>query len=176
MARSPKRSRYYVRVARLRVETAVVEVDAANDEEAERRAVSKAQSSATPWSLKPYDPLAYRPHVETMITGDELDPPVKLDRDQGEEMLADVETHYLLLQTSGDVDEGRIVLQPWFVVDEPDLLASDLARDWIAALQHLGVTHMSERLDDLASGSPPKPSDRIFFSAPRRPKPDDEQN
>ena len=102
MARSPKHSRYYVRVARLRVETAIVEVDAVDEEEAERRAAGKARSSATSWSLEPFDAHAYRPHVETMITGDELDPPVKLDRDQGEEMLADVETHYLLLQGTGD--------------------------------------------------------------------------
>jgi hypothetical protein len=59
------------------------------------------------------------------------------------------------------------------VVDQPDLLASDLCREWIAALQSLGLTHMSERLDDLASGGAPKPSDHIIFGAkrPRKPRP-----
>ena len=56
-------------------------------------------------------------------------------------------------------------------VDEPDLLASDLCRGWIDALEDLGLTHLSERLDDLAAGSPPMPSDLVLFNVKRRSPP-----
>ena len=167
MARSPKQSKYYVRVARLRIETQIVEVNAANDDEAERKAVQRAmQMPATARVVEPFDPSVYRPHVETMVTGDDFDPPVQLDHDDALEELAEVETRYLLLTTRSEKDEGDLVLQPWFITDRPDLLASDITRDWIGSLQQLGVTHLSERLDDLAAGSLPQPSDRILFSAP----------
>ena len=66
--------------------------------------------------------------------------------------------------------EGELDLQPWLAVDEPDLLASDLCRGWIDALQELGLTHLSERLDDLTAGSPPMPSDLVLFNVkPRSP-------
>jgi len=41
---------------------------------------------------------------------------------------------------------------------------------WIDALQDLGLTHLSERLDGLAAGSPPLPSDRVLFDVERRPE------
>jgi hypothetical protein len=66
---------------------------------------------------------------------------------------------------SEEEESGHLLLQPWFVTDEPDLMASDLMRDWIASLQDLGLTHMSERLDDLSAGGTPTPSDRILFGA-----------
>lgn len=79
------------------------------------------------------------------------------------------ETRYLLLKANCDGAECDLMLQPWLVVDQPDLLTSDLRRDWLGSLNELGLTHMSERLDDLAGGSPVMPSDRILFS-PRRSK------
>jgi hypothetical protein len=48
------------------------------------------------------------------------------------------------------------------------LLASDLCAEWIGALEQLGLTHLSERLDDLAGGSIPTTSDRILFGARSR--------
>ena len=65
------------------------------------------------------------------------------------------------------------MLQPWLDIDRPDLLTSDLCREWLRSLQELGLTHMSERLDDLAAGSPALPSDRVLFGAKphRKPKP-----
>jgi hypothetical protein len=53
----------------------------------------------------------------------------------------------------------------------PDLLASDLCRGWIDALQELGLIHLSERLDDLTAGSPPIPSDLVLFNVKRRSRP-----
>lgn len=174
MARSPRRSKYYVRVARLRIETAVIEVDAANDDEAGQMALAEAMRlSPKAWTPEPFDDANYGPHVDTMVTGEDFDPPVELNLTDVATLFADTETRYLLLKASGDGYEGDVVLEPWFIVDHPDLLASDLTRDWIAALNRLGVTHLSERLDDLAAGEPAKPSDRILFSAPKPRKPDE---
>lgn len=174
MARNPKRIKYYVRVARPRIETAIVEVMAADDDEARQVALAEAiELPSEAWSAEPFDDANYGPHVDTMVAGEDFDPPVELQSDDAAELLAETETRYLLLKASGDGDEGDVVLEPWFIVDQPDLLASDLTRDWIAALQHLGITHLSERLDDLAAGGPAKPSDRILFSAPRRRKPEE---
>ena len=49
------------------------------------------------------------------------------------------------------------------------MMASDLCNDWIGTLEGLDLTHLSGRLDDLAGGSPPTPSDRILFGV-RSPK------
>ena len=169
MAQSPRRSKYYVRVARPRIEMAVVEVEAVDDEEAEQRAAEEGmQLSDTSWAVEPFDIDSYRPHVDTMVSGDDFDPVVELDRDQTTELLAETAAHYLLLRADCDGGEGEVVLQPWFVVDDPDLLASDLTRDWLRSLEQLRLTYMSERLDDLASGETPKPSDRILFDTPSR--------
>ena len=171
MAQSPRRSKYYVRVARPRIETAVVEVDAVDDDEAEQRALEQAtQLSEASWAIEPFDMGTYRAHVDTMVAGNDFDPVVELDRGQATELLAETATHYLLLRADCDAGEGEVVVQSWFVVDDPDLLASDLTRDWLRSLEKLRLTYMSERLDDLASGETPKPSDRILFDAPTRRK------
>ena len=57
------------------------------------------------------------------------------------------------------------------MVEQPDLLPSDLCRARISALQDLGFTHLSERLDDLAAGSPPLPSDQVLLNVKRRSDP-----
>ena len=125
------------------------------------------------WTSAPFDDASYGPHVDTMVTGEDFDPPAELRAEAAAKLLADIETRYLLLKASGDGDEGNVVLEPWFIVDQPDLLASDLTRDWIAALERLGLTYLSERLDDLAAGGSAKPSDRILFNTPGRRKPDE---
>ena len=90
MAQSPRRSKYYVRVARPRIETAVVEVDAVDDEEAEQRALEQAtQLSEASWAIEPFDMETYRPHVDTMVAGNDFDPVVELDRGQATELLAE---------------------------------------------------------------------------------------
>ena len=62
-----------------------------------------------------------------------------------------------------------MILQPWLIVDDPDLAASDICRDWIGVLEGLGITHLSERLDDLAAGGTAQPSDHVMFG-PKRPR------
>lgn len=166
MESPPKSVKYHVQVVRLRFDAAIIEVQASDDSDAERKAIEQAQRlSDADWQLQPFDHAAYRPHAEAMIAEDELTGPEEV-----EDALAWNETRYLLLKGDCGAGEGDIVLQPWLKTEEPDLLASDLCSDWIGTLEELGLTHLSERLDGLAGGSPPTPSDRILFGvrSPRR--------
>ena len=107
-----------------------------------------------------------------MIADDELES-TNTEHSEGEQaagLLAEAETRYVLLKANCDTAEGDLLLQPWLVIEQPDLLTSDLCREWLGSLNELGLTHMSERLDDLAGGSPFLPSDRILFAPPRRKK------
>jgi hypothetical protein len=161
MPRLPEQVKYYVRVARIRLDTALVEVDASDDGDAEQKAIELARLlPSTGWQLQPFDPAAYRPHVEAMVAQNEL-----LEAEEVENALNRDETRYLLLKGDCGAGEGDVILQPWLNTEEPDLLASDLCVEWIGSLEQLGLTHLSERLDDLAGGSPPTTSDRILFSA-----------
>ena len=73
MATSPKSVRYYVEVARLRLDTAIVEVDASDDGDAEQKAIELARLLPdAEWELQPFDHAAYRPHAEAMIAQYEL--------------------------------------------------------------------------------------------------------
>jgi hypothetical protein len=70
-----RRISHVVRVARIRVETALVEIegDDRNDEEAERQAIEKAESLPDDvWVMQPFDESAYRPHVQSMISREEI--------------------------------------------------------------------------------------------------------
>ena len=170
MARSPKRLKFFVQVARPRIDTDIVEVEATDDDDAEHKALEMVERMPREaWTATPFDPNVYQPHVETMIAEDEFSAMDVPSRERAAELLAETETRYLLLKADCDSAEGVVMLQPWFVVDQPNLLASELCRDWIGSLNELGLTHMSERLDDLAGGSPMMPSDLILFD-PRQPK------
>ena len=107
-----------------------------------------------------------------MISREELAELTKEGR-SADAALADLgeAVHYQILKANCDTGEGELTLQPWLQVDEPDLLASDLCRGWIDALEDLGLTHLSERLDDLTAGSPPMPSDLVLFNVKRRSPP-----
>ncbi|MEQ1716637.1 MAG: hypothetical protein ABL907_11730, partial [Hyphomicrobium sp.] len=60
MTQPPERQKYYVRVARLRIETAVIEVAAATDEDAEQEAIYEAEFlRSEDWSSKPFEPDSY---------------------------------------------------------------------------------------------------------------------
>lgn len=166
---------HLVRVARIRVETAVVEIegDDRDDEDAERQAIEKVESLPDDvWVMQPFDETAYRPHVQSMISREEIAELTQEGRPADAE-LADLSAavQYQLLKANCDTGEGELVLQPWLVVEQPDLLASDLCRAWIGALQDLGLTHLSESLDDLRAGSPPMPSDLVMFNVKRRSPP-----
>jgi hypothetical protein len=173
--RNRNRVSHLVRVARIRIETAVVQIeeDDRDDEEAERQAIETAASLPDDvWVMQPFDEGAYRPHVQSMISRDGIAELTEEGR-SAEVELADLgeAIRYQLLKANCDTGEGELVLQPWLEVDEPDLLASDLCCGWIDALQDLGLTHLSERVDDLRAGSPPIPSDLVLFNVKRRSPP-----
>ena len=177
MADQRKQPSHFVQVARIRIETAIFGVDAddGDDADVEREAIETANSIAeADWIMQPFDRASYQPHVQSIISREEKEGLAEIGSTKPAETLVDAsdDIHYLLLKADCATGEGHLVLQPWFVIDEPNLLASDLCREWLASLQELGLTHMSERLDDLASGAQPQPSDKIVFSArrPRKPK------
>ena len=142
----------------------LVEVDASDDGDAEQKAIEQARLlPGAEWELQPFDHAAYQPHAEAMVARDQL-----TDSDVVEDALLRNETRYLLLKDDCETGEGDVIVQPWLNTQEPDLLASDLCAEWIGALEQLGLTHLSERLDDLAGGSLPTASDRILFGARSR--------
>jgi hypothetical protein len=66
---------HLVRVARIRVETAVVKIEGndTDDEDAERQAIEKAEVLPDDaWVMQPFDETAYRPHVQSMISREEI--------------------------------------------------------------------------------------------------------
>ena len=94
MESPPKSVKYHVQVVRLRFDVAMVEVQAFDDSDAERKAIKQAQRlSDFDWQLQPFDDAAYRPHAEAMIAEDELTGPEEV-----EDALAWNEIRYLLLK------------------------------------------------------------------------------
>jgi len=163
--------KFFVKVARPRVDVAMVEVEAVDDHDAEAKALEKAtELPAVAWNTQPFDASDYCSHVQTMVAEDELSGSGTLQEEAAAELGSDDETRYLLLKANCATAEGDLILQPWFKIDHPDLLASDLSHDWLGCIKDLGLTHMSQRLDDLAAGSPPMPSDGILFGARNRKK------
>jgi hypothetical protein len=108
MATSPKYVRYYVQVARLRLDTAIVEVDASDDGDAEQKAIERARLlPGAEWELQPFDHAAYQPQAQAMIAQDEL-----TESEVVEDALRRNETRYLLLKGDCETGEGDIILQP----------------------------------------------------------------
>ena len=173
-----KQPSHFVQVARLRIETTIIGIDAdddADDAGVEREAIDTAQSLAeADWILQPFDRGAYEPHVQSIISREEIAELAETGSKASIKTLVDAneDTRYLLLTADCATGEAKVVLQPWLIVDEPDLLTSDLCKAWLKSLEDLGLTHMSDRLDDLAAGAPRMPSDQILFGpkAPRKPR------
>jgi hypothetical protein len=167
-----------VQVARLRIETTNIGIDAdvgANDAGVEREAIETASSLAEQnWKLLPFDQRTYEPFVQSIISQEELAEMAKIGSKASITTLVDAneETRYLLLKADCATGEATVVLQPWLNVDGPDLLASDLCKGWLMAIEDLGLTHMSDRLDDLGAGAQRMPSDQILLGPkkPRKPK------
>ena len=173
-----KKPSHFVQVAHLRIETTIIGIDAdddADDAGVEREAIETASSLAeADWKRLPFDRGAYEPFVQAIISQAEIAEMAEMGSKAGITTLLDAneDTRYLLLKADCAAGEATVVLQPWLNVDEPDLLTSDLCNAWLMALEKLGLTHMSDRLDDLAAGAPRLPSDKILFGpkAPRKPK------
>lgn len=111
MERRPRLTQYVVQVARLRMETATVEVDAINDEDAKAEAVELAEHLAkSAWKLERFDASAYRPHVQSMISENELREAAEEEDTSSAEDHVDArqQTRYLLLKADCDLVEGDV--------------------------------------------------------------------
>jgi hypothetical protein len=172
------KKRHYAQVARFRIETAIIEFDADEDDArgAEELAVQMANRLAdSEWWLEPFNSEEQAPFVMSVIDDAEAKepfegsiPPETIEPYE----LVDVSsvTRFVLLSGNLDTGEGEFIGQPWLSVDLPNLLISDIARDWIAKLEVLGLTNLSDRLDELREGSPPQPSDLVRFGVAKKRK------
>ncbi len=170
------RKRHNAQVARLRIETALIEYDADEDDAgaAQELAEQKAKGLASSeWRLEPFDGEDQAPFVMSVIDETEA---AELCKDPGPAGpvdpydLVDVVgvTRFVLLSGNLDSGEGEVIGQPWLSADLPDLLISDIAQDWIEELESLGLTNLSERFDELRAGSPPQPSDLVRFGVAKK--------
>ena len=93
LAPSPKRLKFFVQVARLRIDTAIVEVEATDHKDAERKALELVeQLPQEARTTNPFDPNVYKPHLETMIAEDEFSATDVPNRERAADFLADSET------------------------------------------------------------------------------------
>lgn len=176
MPKPRRKLTYHVQLARLRLETTVVtvEIDHHDDDLAADAALARVDAlQAAAWRAQPVIATDYAPFVQAVIAQDELKQRTDDEREIEARIEDEAEVRYILLKANCGTGEGDVVLQPWLLTDQPDLMASDLSRDWIASLEHLGLTHLSERLDNLAARAKPTISDTVLFGArvPRQRKP-----
>lgn len=172
------RKRHYAQVARLRLETAIIEfeADTGNDDGAQQIAEQEAKRlPQSAWRLQPFDRKAYAPFVMSLLDETEVDECQELNprKSVDPHKLVDVSgaTCFTLLSADLDTGEGDLIRQPWLDVDPPSLLLSDIARDWTDKLEALGLTNLADRLDELMEGSQLAPSDLIRFGIAKKKSP-----
>jgi hypothetical protein len=112
---------------------------------AEQKARLLPQSA---WRLEPFNAEDQAPFVLSSVDETEvkearqdLGPMGTVDPHE----LADVidEIRFILLLGNLDTAEGEIICQSWVATDPPNLLISDIARDWVDKLDALGLTDLS---------------------------------
>ncbi len=165
LGRIDMKKRHYAQVALFRIETAFIEFDVDEDDTdaAEKLAEEKAkQLASAEWRPEPFDSEDQAPFVMSITDETEAE---ELCADPYELVDASSVTRFILLSGNLDTGEGEVIAQPWLSVDLPDLLISDIAHDWIEKLEALGLTGLSDRLDELREGSQPQPSDLVRFGA-----------
>jgi hypothetical protein len=169
--------RHYAQVARLRIETAIIEFDADPDDVEGAQKIAEEKAKRLPqssWQLEPFNADDQAPFALSIVDETEFEEAKELDPmgtvDPYE--MADVidEIRFVLLSGNLDTAEGEIIGQPWLATDPPNLLISDIARDWIDKLEALGLTDLSDRLDELREGEQPMPSDLVRFGAAKKMK------
>ena len=147
MESAPKSVKYHVQVVRLRFDAAIIEVDATDDSDAERKAVEQAQRlSDADWQLQPFDHNSYQPHAETMVAEDEL-----MESEEVDDALAWNDTRYLLLK--GRSRQGAIVM-PYANTEAMN-----------KHLEEIMPLPLSRRLEP-SSRTCPRSGDRLCFADP----------
>ncbi len=152
MTDGPEEKRLFrVKLARPVFEIAIVDVEAADHDEARR--LAKRQAPALPdkaW-VGAFDPMKYGHDVQDLTDS--------RDVDEGEidpEALAmtpepDEDVHYALLRADMFSGEGETLLQPW-MIGESKLIITDLAGDWIDALEEIRETDINELFEGTFRG------------------------
>lgn len=116
MSRKTGRISHLVLVARLRIETTIVEIEGCDigDDEAMAEAVEEAECLADEaWTMEPYDQEGYRPHVQSIIAREEFEEMAEHGSTRSAEAWVDARDHtrYLLLMANCGTAEGELILQ-----------------------------------------------------------------
>ena len=159
--------RYYAKVVRLRLEVAYVEVegdDIKTGEQAADLLLDQSIADELDWRLLPFDNDAYAPHVELLVSDQQLS-----DSEVTPELIrrwmrtseASQQDRYLILHADTETGEARTILQPW-LSEAAGLTLADLCGEWMDDLADLS---------ELAVQPPqPKPSSATIIPfPPRRP-------
>ena len=119
--------------------------------------------------MEPFDADEYAPFVMSIVHETEVHE-IRQERapigtvDPQKQVDVTGEMRFVLLSGNFATGEGEIICQPWLTMDPPDLL------DRIDKLDVLGLTHLSDRLDELREGTPPMPSDLVRFGVAKKGK------
>jgi len=119
---------YQLRLCRPRFEIAEVKVKAGSPETAKQTALAAVNAAETEWHILPFEPEAYRPHVETCFQDALFGPPITLNRDHGGSI------RYLLLFADTASGEGKIFQQPWLSDETLENRPAKIVADWVVAL------------------------------------------
>jgi hypothetical protein len=123
-----RNEKFSVKVVRLAVEATVVEVEAADEAQAQIASISIVAREKVRWT-RVTDDSDYTVHPIAAL-------PVHDDEDDEEPFdLLDYEHHrFALLLANTDSAEGTVLLEPW-IADEGDLAIADVAGDWASELE-----------------------------------------
>lgn len=135
--------KHYVRLCRPRFDVVVLEIGAEDDEDAMVMALEKAETVPdSEWQLQGFDEKSYHPHVESCHSDHTIDANVGDDPEAKAEYVKKLQspeptecTRYILLLGDTETGEGKVVYEPWFHPEDPQLLEHDIAGDWIESLQ-----------------------------------------
>lgn len=138
MSQNSKPGKYYVKLVRMVVQAADFEVDAADEEEAVRKAAEEAvETGDEKWTGK-FDPDEYSYDIQVLLGPDEL-----ADEDIGRPTIGtgpEDDVRYALLKADINAGEGQFCPQSW-MFRESDLLLSDVCGDWARDVSELGEGH-----------------------------------
>jgi hypothetical protein len=144
--------RYYAKVVRLRFEAAYVEIeddDLKTSKQAPDRALDVAIEGHLDWRLVPFDREAYAPHIEMLVSDQELaesDATPALIRRWMRSSETSTQDRYLLLYADTETGEGHAILQPWHS-EAAGFILADVCGEWIEELAELSALALQ----------PPKP-------------------
>jgi hypothetical protein len=142
---------FRVKLARPVFEIAIVDVEAADHDEARRLAKRQAPTLPNEAWVGSFDPMKYGHDVQDLTDSRLVD-----EGEIGPEALVmtpepDEDVHYVLLRGDLFSGEGEVLFQPW-MIGEGKLVITDLVNDWIDALEEIRETDIDELLDGTFGG------------------------